>query len=290
MYAMISSNRTDYGSASEWLTAVRKDECWLSQQQRLQAATTAEVSAHRDDALRRIGRGETYEFWEIYNHQVDSVVRVVWEMAELSLPKLKIQVIGMLSMEWLELHMDAERLASAESSRQKSAKPQKVQKAQKPRESMTLQQTSGLTKGHLTLLYQKLTGEGWIDGNEADFLALFAGVRDDTCQLTWRGRYGKGTLVELFRRLTGEGLVAVAAGFTLPAVLEGHFRDERGQQLTGLDKGNAANDKALPVIEECVRLLKINPGRLTDGGYDDDDEFESRYDPYDHQDLQLHKR
>ena len=33
---------------------------------------------------------------------MEPVVKEVWEMAELSLPKLKIQTIGMLSMEWLE--------------------------------------------------------------------------------------------------------------------------------------------------------------------------------------------
>ena len=99
---MMSSNRGDYGSASEWLSALRQDEAWLSQQQRLQASVAGDVSIHRDDAIRRIGRRETFEFWEIYRHEVEPVVSEVWEIAELSLPKLKIQTIGMLSMEWLE--------------------------------------------------------------------------------------------------------------------------------------------------------------------------------------------
>ena len=99
---MMSSNRGDYASAKEWLSVLRQDDAWLSQQQRLQASAPDDASFHKEDALRRIGRGDTFEFWEIYSHQVEPVVTEVWEIAELSLPKLKIQTIGMLSMEWLE--------------------------------------------------------------------------------------------------------------------------------------------------------------------------------------------
>ena len=99
---MMSSNRRDYSSASEWLSILRHDEAWLSQRRQLQEASAADVSALSDEALRRIGNGETYEYWKIYQHQVEPVVKEVWEIAELSLPKLKIQIIGMLSMEWIE--------------------------------------------------------------------------------------------------------------------------------------------------------------------------------------------
>ena len=102
--------------------------------------------------------------------------------------------------------------------------------------------------------------------------------------------YGKGTLVELFKRFVAEGLVTVAEGFTLPAILEGHFKDINGAWLTGLDKGNGANDKALPIITECVKLLKASPDQLIYGACDDDEDFKSEYDPFDHQDLNLHKR
>lgn len=105
---MMSSNRSDYKSASEWLSTLIHDEAWLTQQQQLQSSTAADANVHRDAAIRRIGIGETYEFWEIHNHQVEKAVREVWEIAELSLPKLKIQTIGMLSMEWLEQHTDAQ--------------------------------------------------------------------------------------------------------------------------------------------------------------------------------------
>ena len=99
---MMSSNRGDYASPKDWLSALKQDEAWLSQQHRLQTSEPANASIHEEDALRRIGRGDTFEFWEIYSHQVEPVINEVWEIAELSLPKLKIQTIGMLSMEWLE--------------------------------------------------------------------------------------------------------------------------------------------------------------------------------------------
>ena len=172
----------------------------------------------------------------------------------------------------------------------KKAKKATGSKPEKPRETMTFGRRSAVTEGHIVLLYQKLVKEGWIEGNDADFKALFSGKRDEDCQLTWKGLYGKGTLVELFKRFLVEGLVKVAEGFTLPAILEGHFKDINGAWLTGLDKGNGANDKALPIITECVKLLKASPDQLIYGAYDDDEDFKSEYDPFDHQDLNLHKR
>jgi len=159
-------------------------------------------------------------------------------------------------------------------------------KAFKPRETMTFQRKGQVTKGHLTVLFMKLVEKQWIDGNEADFLALFSGAADEDCILTWKKTFGKGTLVELIKQLVNTGLVIVPKGFTIPSILEGHFKDEDGEWLTGLDKGHGANDKAQPTIAQCVRILKIDPRTLLD----DDDDFRSVYDPYDHQDLQYHKR
>ena len=98
---MMSNNRADYGSASEWLSELKQDELWLSQLQQLQAPS-ADRSALREAALRKIGQTLTFEFWDSYGHRVEPVVSEVWEIAELTLPKLKIQTIGMLAMEWLE--------------------------------------------------------------------------------------------------------------------------------------------------------------------------------------------
>ncbi len=172
----------------------------------------------------------------------------------------------------------------------KKPKKSTTAKIKKPRETMTFGRKSGVTDGHLALLYQKLVKEEWIEGNEADFKALFSGKRDEDCKLTWKGLFGKGTLVESFKRFVAEGLITVADGFTLSAILEGHFKDTNGAWLTGLDKGDSANGKAIPIIIECVKLLKASPEHLICGDYDDDEDFKSEYDSYDHQDLNLHKR
>ena len=98
---MMSNNREDYGSASEWLSTLRNDELWRSQLQQLQDPMGDGEVLH-SAALRKIGQGDTFELWDSYRHQVEPVVTEVWGIAELSLIKLKIQTIGMLSMEWLE--------------------------------------------------------------------------------------------------------------------------------------------------------------------------------------------
>ena len=283
---MMSGNRVDYASASAWLSALRQDEAWLRQQQRLLASEPSDVSAHREDAIRRIGQGDTFEFWEIYGHQVEPVISEVWEIAELSLPKLKIQAIGMLSMEWIEQQTETDITKETK----KPTVKKKLEKPEKPRETMTFKRKGSVTEPHLLLLYMALTKEQWIEGNDAAFKALFSGSRDEDCELVWLGKYGKGTLVELFKQMAGAGLIEVPQGFTLSAILEGHFKVKKGQWLTGLDKGDAANDKAMPVIKECIKQMKTDPQRLLNGDYEEDDDFRSEYDEYDQQDMHWHKR
>ena len=171
-------------------------------------------------------------------------------------------------------------------------KPKKTtgQKPEKPRETMTFWRKSGMTEGHIVLLYQKLVKEGWIEGNDADFKALFSGSRDEDCELVWLGKYGKGTLVELFKQFVQAKLIVVSDGFTLSSILEGHFKDTDGKWLTGLDKGDSANSKALPVIQECVKLLKADPERIIYGDYDEDEDARSEYDQFDQQDMHWHQR
>jgi hypothetical protein len=164
----------------------------------------------------------------------------------------------------------------------------------KPRETMTFKRKSGVTDANLSILYMKLTkskedkGVEWIDGNEVDFKALFSGKRDEDCELKWKGVFGKATLVELFKQLNQAGLIEVPKGYTIPSILEGHFKDMSGVWLTGLDKGNAANDKALPVILECIQLLKTNIDVIH--ALDIDEDFQSKYNPWDHQDLKYHPK
>ena len=111
---MMSNIRADYGSASEWLSALRQDGLWLSQLQRLQAPADSNISVSREEIMQQIGQGDTFHLWNICQHKVDPVVEEVWEIAELSLIKLKIQTIGMLSMEWLEQHEDGGQGSDAE--------------------------------------------------------------------------------------------------------------------------------------------------------------------------------
>lgn len=161
----------------------------------------------------------------------------------------------------------------------------------KPRETMTFKRKSCVLDAHLTVLFHKLTDDKkgkipWISGEEANFKALFSGKFDEECQLTWTGNYGKGTLVELFKQMIATKLITVPDGFTLSAILEGHFMDANGNWLTGLDKGNAARKNALPFILECVKQLEADPQKAS---YRDDEDFQSKYDPRDHQDLKYHK-
>lgn len=132
----------------------------------------------------------------------------------------------------------------------------------KPRETMTFKRKPEVTEGHLKLLFLKLAQDGWISGNEADFKALFSGKRDEDCAVTWLGKYGKSTLVELFNRFVETSLIVIPDGYSLSSLLEGHFKDKNGQWLIGLDKGDAPNKKALPLIFEYVKLLKLKPDRL----------------------------
>ena len=135
---MISNNRADYGSADEWLSALKQDGLWLSQLQQLQNSSPDAASTLRDIANEKIGRGETYGFWDSYNHQVEPVVREVWDMADLTLPKLKIQAIGMLSMEWLEQHSEKD----VTNNTKKTSTKKKPVKPEKPRETMTFKRKS----------------------------------------------------------------------------------------------------------------------------------------------------
>ena len=194
-------------------------------------------------------------------------------------------------VEHQHIHMGCESVATQKSNHAKkeATNQTKPKTHPKPRETMTLKRKSCVLDGHLTLLFDKLTKEGWIEGYEAHFKALFSGQRDEDCQLVWKRKYGKGTLVELFKQLVKAGFVIVPKAFTLSEILESHFKDENGFWLTGLNKGNKANEQALPMIQECIRLLALDPRYSTGGGNHDEGDFHSEYDQYDHQDLKLHK-
>lgn len=104
---MISNDRAKYSSAEDWLEALRHDELWQSMLQKLRKASVADVGILRDDAIGKIRTDDTiYGYWDSYCHQTENVVREVWQKPGLSLFHLKNQVIGMLTIEWLEQHQD----------------------------------------------------------------------------------------------------------------------------------------------------------------------------------------
>jgi hypothetical protein len=151
---------------------------------------------------------------------------------------------------------------------------------------MTFKRKNSVLDGHLTLLFNKLTKEGWIEGNEADFKALFSGGRDEDCILTWLEPFGKAALFSLFNAFSQDGLIIIPDGFGISSILEGHFKYKTGGWLSGLDKGNKPHSAAVPVILECVKLLKTD----FKGYFGNAEESSDVYDSYDHQDMHLHRR
>lgn len=172
----------------------------------------------------------------------------------------------------------------------KKSKAKKPDRTAKERVTWTFGKGNGVVDAHITLLYLKLTKAGWIDGTEEDFKDLFSGSTK-ACWLTWKKKFGKSTLVALFKKMVDENVITLAKGFTLSSVLEGHFKDMDGNALTGLDKGDAPNNRALPMIEGCVKILSIDPDNPDlDEIQDLFDSNEGCIDPYDHQDLSIRTR
>ena len=81
---MISYNRGDFDSASQWLEALRHDDAWLSQLQQLQEAAPEELSKHHQIANKRIEEGESGDFWYFYKRQVVKVVDELREPGEVT--------------------------------------------------------------------------------------------------------------------------------------------------------------------------------------------------------------
>lgn len=104
---MTKHKREDYASHLEWLEEVKQDRLWRTQLERLQSKDSDTKQLH-DDALEMIGRERTYHCWNIYSHNIELTIEEVWEAGELSLPTLKFQTIGMLTIEWLEEHGQSE--------------------------------------------------------------------------------------------------------------------------------------------------------------------------------------
>ena len=163
------------------------------------------------------------------------------------------------------------------------------------RELMTFR-SRGVHEQCLKLLYQQMVKDEWIEARTTcnDFIELFSGDRSEGI-IYWSGKYGKGTLVCLFRLMEVEGLIEYDEVFTLPKILMGHFVDTNGQALTNLDNGDPANEKAGREMQDYIKILKYNPARAIRKRHaDEDDDFGPQYgdayDSYDHQGLHLHNK
>ena len=131
--------------------------------------------------------------------------------------------------------------------------------AERQRELMTFS-LNGVLDGNISLFYALLVQYGWISPmtSELDFKRLFSG-RPSNCRIEWTGKYGKSTLVFLFRYLEKTGIIRQCTETSIPNILMGHFIDSSGNYLTNLDKGNAPADRAQTEINSFMDVLTARP-------------------------------
>ena len=248
---MMSNNPAEYGSASEWLAALKKDELWLLQLKQLQAPS-ADRQALRKAALRKIGQTLTFEFWDSYGHRVEPVVNEVWQMAELTLAKLKMQTIGMLTIEWLE----QQEAAAAESSKQQEREADGGMQASARREILERlqrladkgdwvkacvgEQVKAMLETILGYGPTPLSGE---EGRLSQLLwRLLENGRGDRVKIVWQNLIGYFADRKLLPSTMGA-----------PALNKMFFGDEAG--YTNIDKGRPSKGLMTADFESLVPLL-----------------------------------
>jgi len=111
-----------------------------------------------------------------------------------------------------------------------------------------------MSESRLLALHDYLIQHGIIGNPFADFHPLFSGESND-CKVTLIGAT-QPALVELFRTMEQQRLIAVPDGFTLIGILKAHFVDLENKPLSSLDKSNEMNPKYQPMIDDCIRLMK----------------------------------
>ncbi|MBO6098955.1 MAG: hypothetical protein J6P01_02285 [Prevotella sp.] len=100
---MMKNNREDYASYHEWLEALKASDSWQDQLKELQSADCS-VEDLRQRALKRVSPDYIYDYWLIKREKVEPVVEALWEEAEMTMIKLTVCTIGMLTLEWLKEH------------------------------------------------------------------------------------------------------------------------------------------------------------------------------------------
>lgn len=158
-----------------------------------------------------------------------------------------------------------------------------------------------VTDYHIKALYLDLTKRGWISTqtNEADFKRLFSGKSND-CEIIWTGQdklgnneptpLGISALYVLFKSMYGDNLITTSSkAQKVGPILEKHFVDNDGHFLTNVSNTSKTCAKANEYIKEILELMRK---RLSseDIQRQFEEETESKYDYYDHQDLKYRKR
>lgn len=100
---MMKDGRANYASYKEWLEELKASDSWQDQLKELQSADCS-VEDLRQRALKRVSPDYIYEYWSIKREKVEPVVKALWEEAEMTMIKLTVCTIGMLTLEWLKEH------------------------------------------------------------------------------------------------------------------------------------------------------------------------------------------
>ena len=136
-------------------------------------------------------------------------------------------------------------------------KQPKPKKEQRPTPKSITFKMGNITDGHLQMLRLKLIDAGWIarDTQPDDFTKLFTGKLNST-QITWTGNVGKGMLVFLFSKMAEQGYIVVPTNHSITTILENHFIDADGNNLSGLNSSKEST-KHLPIVKECLDILQL---------------------------------
>lgn len=155
--------------------------------------------------------------------------------------------------------------------------PAKPAKRYKPRTdnndtqplTVTFTRKHGLMDEHLALILNILQRELWImpESNPDNFIKLFNG-NESRCHIIWNPEVGKGILRDLFRMMLDGGYIKCPDGYQYVQVLESHFIYPDGQYVTGL-KGGYTSQKAKNIIDNCRKILDLNPTEYTNSDEDE---------------------
>ncbi|MCR5573883.1 MAG: hypothetical protein K6F78_03570, partial [Bacteroidaceae bacterium] len=129
--------------------------------------------------------------------------------------------------------------------------------------SVTFSKIGTVVDGNITILYQNLIREKWIDKNTNpdDFLAIFSGT-NSTKTIKWLK--AKGVLYNLFKKMIEEKLITYPDGQSLMKIISSHFTDKDGKYLTNLNSSYINGKKNKIDIDNMITLLKLTADDISD--------------------------